>query len=156
LKQFGGAHPNRQIDLTVTGDNRGRWDGPRLQQLLRNLISNAIRHGFPDTPIHVRLRGEKARVCLEVTNSGPNIESSAVAQIFDPLNRGRAPDESFNSQSGLGLGLFIVREIARAHGGEVVVRSEEGETTFAVHLPRHVQDTIPSGRPPDTRTALAD
>ena len=137
LKQFHVAHPNRRIELTTTGNNRGRWDGPRLQQVLRNLVSNAIQYGSPDTPVRVAIRGEEAEVCLEVTNSGPTIDPSALNQIFDPLKRGSAQDDSFDARDGLGLGLFIVREIARAHGGDVEVRSDDGETTFAVHLPRH-------------------
>jgi signal transduction histidine kinase len=59
-----------------------------------------------------------------------------LSQIFDPLKRGSARGGSHDARSGLGLGLFIVREIARAHGGEVEVRSGGGETTFAVRLPR--------------------
>jgi signal transduction histidine kinase len=59
-----------------------------------------------------------------------------LGQIFEPLSRGFAQDYSQDARSGLGLGLFIVREIARAHEGEVEVRSDGGETTFAVRLPR--------------------
>lgn len=143
LEQLRGAHPDRQIELTATGDNRGRWDGPRLQQLLRNLVSNAIRYGSPDTPVRVALRGEEADVRLEVTNSGPTIDPSALGQIFDPLKRGPAQGDSHHARDGLGLGLYIVREIARSHGGEVEVSSDGGETTFAVRLPRHKPDTSP-------------
>lgn len=139
LKQFRGAHPNRRIELTATGDNHGRWDSPRLQQLLRNLVSNAVRHGSSDAPVRVALRGEEANVCLEVTNSGPSIDSSALDQMFDPLMRDSAQDDSSDARESLGLGLFIVREITRAHGGEVDVRSDGGETTFAVRLPRHIR-----------------
>ena len=69
-------------------------------------------------------------------NSGPAIERSALDQIFDPLKRGPAQPDSYNTDSGLGLGLYIVREVARAHGGEVDVRSDKAETVFAVRLPR--------------------
>jgi signal transduction histidine kinase len=140
LEQLRGAHPDRRIELTAAGDNRGRWDGPRLQQLLRNLVSNAIRYGFPDTPVRVALRGEEAEVRLEVTNSGRPIDPATLGQIFDPLKRGPAQGDSQHARDGLGLGLFIVREVARSHGGEVEVSSCGGETTFAVRLPRHKQD----------------
>jgi signal transduction histidine kinase len=143
LEQWRGAHPDRRIELAATGDHRGRWDGARLQQLLRNVVSNATRYGFPDTPVRVALRGEEADVRLEVTNRGPTIEPSDLSQIFDPLKRGSARGDSHDAQSGLGLGLFIVREIARAHGGEVEVRSGGGETTFAVRLPRRDGDAPP-------------
>jgi signal transduction histidine kinase len=141
LKQFRGAHPDRRIDFEATGDTYGRWDGQRLQQLLRNLISNAIHHGAPETPVRVTLRGEDADVCLEVTNSGSTIDSSAASQMFDPLKRGSGHDRSLDAREGLGLGLFIVREIAQAHGGEVAVRSNNGQNTFAVRLPRHKSET---------------
>jgi signal transduction histidine kinase len=143
LDQLRGAHPNERIELAVTGDNRGRWDGARLQQLLRNLVSNAIRYGSPNTPIRVALRGEEADVSLEVTNSGPALDLSALSEIFDPLTRGSAQGDSRDARGGLGLGLFIVREIAKAHGGEVAVRSDERETTFAVRLPRHQPGASP-------------
>ena len=88
VEQLRGAHPNRRIELTTTGDTRGQWDGARLQQLLRNLVSNAIKYGSPDMPVRVALRGGEADVCLEVTNSGPPIDPSSLSQIFDPLFSG--------------------------------------------------------------------
>jgi signal transduction histidine kinase len=136
VEQLRGAHPNQRIELAATGDTQGRWDGARLQQVVRNLVSNAFKYGFPNTPVRVVLRGEGADVRLEVTNSGPPIDPSALSRIFDPLKRGSAPsDNTGDARAGLGLGLFIVREIARAHGGTVEVRSD-GETTMAVRLPR--------------------
>lgn len=135
-EQLRAAHPSRRIELEIIGDTRGYWDGVRLQQLLRNLVGNAINYGAADTPIHVVLTGDETNVTIEVKNSGPAIEKEILKQIFDPLKRGlgqRAPD----SGAGLGLGLYIVREVARAHGGEVTVRSDNGETVFTVRLPRH-------------------
>jgi signal transduction histidine kinase len=134
LEQLRGAHPNRHIELSVSGDCRGRWDGLRVQQALRNLVSNAVKYGAPDSPVRVALRAEDDAVRLEVTNSGPPVDPPASAEIFDPLKRGAARDRG--DRNSLGLGLFIVREIAWAHGGEVEARSDAGETTFAVRLPR--------------------
>jgi signal transduction histidine kinase len=123
----------------VVGDTRGRWDAARLQQLLRNLVTNAIRYGAPNTTVQVMLIGDGPNVRLEVMNRGPVIERSTMAELFHPLTRGPARTGHRDSQSGLGLGLYIVREVARAHGGEVDVRSEEEETVFAVRLPRDTQ-----------------
>jgi len=142
VEQLRGAHPSQQIELVATGDTRGRWDGSRLQQLLRNLVSNAIKYGTPNTPVRVALRGEEADVRLEVTNSGPPIDPSALNGIFDPLTRGSGPTDSHYGRDGLGLGLFIVREIAKAHGGAVEARSD-GETTLALRLPRHSRTEAP-------------
>jgi signal transduction histidine kinase len=108
-----------------------------LQQLLRNLVSNAIQYGDPNTPVRVTVSGEGADVRLEVTNTGPPIEPPDLDTIFDPLTRGAAQGENQDARGGLGLGLFIVGEIAKAHGGETEVRCNAGETTFVVRLPRH-------------------
>jgi signal transduction histidine kinase len=143
LEELRGAHPGRQLELQVVGDTRGLWDGPRLRQLLRNLVSNAIKHGAPDAPVSVVLTGQEADVCLEVMNSGRAIEPSALDQIFDPLRRGPSQQESHDIDEGLGLGLYIVREVARAHGGEVYVHSDRGQTVFGVRLPRHKERSSP-------------
>lgn len=135
LGQLRAANPDRQIEFAASGDTRGRWDAPRVQQILRNLVSNALRYGAPDRPVHVTLRGEPSGVRLEVSNSG-HIDPSEVRQIFDPLKRGAAERVSQEAPEGLGLGLFIVREIAKAHGGEVHAHCEAEQTTFAVSLPR--------------------
>jgi signal transduction histidine kinase len=82
------------------------------------------------------MTGEEEDVRIVVANSGTSIEPLAMEQIFEPLKRGVGPEESYEEDSHLGLGLYIVREIAKAHGGEIEVRSEQGETSFAVRLPR--------------------
>lgn len=135
LERLRAAHPQRRIEFVTDGDARGRWDGERLQQLVRNLVSNAIRYGSPNTSIQVSLHGEQPDVRLEVSNSG-QIDPSEIPQMFEPLRRGAAQRASHESREALGLGLFIVREIAKAHGGEVEVRCEGGRTTFAIRLPR--------------------
>lgn len=135
LEQFRAAYPGRKIEFAPSGDTRGRWDAARVQQLLRNLVSNAIRHGAPDTPVLVALRGDQPDIRLEVTNSG-HIDPSEIRQMFDPLRQGAAEGAKHEATEGLGLGLFIVREIAKAHGGEVEARCEGEQTTFAVRLPR--------------------
>jgi len=139
LDQLRGAHPGRQMNLEVAGDTRGRWDGPRLQQLLRNLVSNAIKYGVPDAPVRVLLTGEKANVRLEVSNRG-TIDASILDAIFHPLKRGPAQEDAHGTDGGLGLGLYIVQQIALAHGGDAAARSEQGETVFVVRLPRRVED----------------
>ena len=136
LEQLRAAHPSAQIELEIKGDTRGHWDGVRLQQLVRNLVVNAISYGAADTPIQVVLTGEEANVTIEVKNIGPAIEKEILNQIFDPLKRGRGQSNRHDGGAGLGLGLYIVREIARAHGGEVTIRSDNGETVFTVRLPR--------------------
>jgi signal transduction histidine kinase len=136
LEQLRAAHPSRQIELEIKGDTRGLWGGVRLQQLVRNLIGNAINYGAADTPIHVMLTGDQNDITLEVKNSGPAIEKEMLKQIFDPLKRGLGQGKRNDSGAGLGLGLYIVRQVALAHGGDVTVRSDNAETVFTVRLPR--------------------
>jgi signal transduction histidine kinase len=142
LQQLRAAHPHRRIEFAASGDNRGQWDGARVQQLIRNLVSNAIRYGSPDMPIRVGLQGEQGEVLLQVTNGG-HIEQAEVRQIFDPLRRGTPERTSQEAREGLGLGLFIVREIAKAHGGDVEAHCEGDQTTFGVRLPRHKTKNAP-------------
>jgi signal transduction histidine kinase len=73
---------------------------------------------------------------MEVKNRGTTIEKEILNQIFDPLKRGLGQSNRDDSGAGLGLGLYIVREVARAHGGEVTVRSDKEATVFTVRLPR--------------------
>jgi signal transduction histidine kinase len=138
VEQLRSVHPDRRIEFAVTGDAVEHCDGGRLKQVLRNLVTNAIVHGSPDTPVRVALVGEEQEIRLNVTNEGPAIDPSFQRELFDPLRRGIAQTNSHEYNDGLGLGLFIVRALVLAHGGRVEVRSDstEGETTFTVVLPR--------------------
>jgi signal transduction histidine kinase len=137
LKQLQAAYPDRQLEVALVGDLRGSWDGPRLQQLLGNLVVNAIKYGVTDAPVHVVATGRQADLYLEVRNSGPAIEPSDLAHIFDPLKRG--PSQASEEETvSLGLGLYIAREITTAHGGEISARREQEDTVFAVRLPRRL------------------
>lgn len=142
LEQLRGAHPGRQVELVTAGDTQGHWDGPRLQQLLRNLVTNAIKYGAPDAPVRVTVNGEESEVRLEVTNRGPAIEQAIMDQIFDPLRRGTDHGDRPSADAGLGLGLYIVREVTLAHGGQVAAHSGNGETVFTVRLPRREQGVL--------------
>jgi signal transduction histidine kinase len=136
LDQLRVVHPDREVDLDVADECTGVWDGRRLQQLLGNLVLNAIRYGASDAPVRVSVTVDEAEVRFEVKNRGPAIERSALSRIFDPLQRG-LNDQDKNAGSSLGLGLYIAREIAKAHGGDINVQSDESETVFAVRLPRN-------------------
>jgi signal transduction histidine kinase len=128
-----GAHPDRAIDLQVAGDTRGCWDGLRMQQLLCNLVTNAIKYGDSNAPVQVSMQGDGDDVQFEVKNSGA-LQGSGDT-LFEPLRRGGFADPTRETYS-LGLGLYIAREIARAHGGDIELRSDEAETIFRVRLPR--------------------
>jgi signal transduction histidine kinase len=115
-------------------DTRGVWDKERLAQVVSNLIGNAIEHGKPGGAIEVRLRSEGDGVRLEVHNQGAAIPAELLPSIFDPFRRQQRAGQK---SEGLGLGLYICRELVRAHGGEIAVQStDEAGTTFTVRLPR--------------------
>jgi PAS domain S-box-containing protein len=128
------AHRGRQIEPSASGNLRGQWDPGRMAQLLSNLVANALSHGARESPVRVALAAEDDVVLLRVTNRGPTIPPELVDRLFEPFQQGA--ESGGQRQRGLGLGLFIVREIVRAHGGTIDVRSSDDLTTFAVTLPR--------------------
>jgi two-component system sensor histidine kinase/response regulator len=129
------SSPGHRIVYEHRGEFRGTWDQDRLGQLFANLLTNAARHGAPGGTITVRLDGsDPSRVAVAVHNPGA-IAPEVRSHLFDPF-RARAIG---GSTSGLGLGLYIVQQIAAAHGGTVSVDSSEAAgTTFTVELPRRV------------------
>jgi signal transduction histidine kinase len=130
------AYPARRMDLEVTGDTRGVWDGMRLRQVVSNLIENAIKYGDDKAAIRVVLKGDGSQLLCEVVNQGAPIEPSALKKIFDPFQRNIGDGRDTDSRSGLGLGLYIVREIVEGHGGDITARSNESGTVFIVRLPQ--------------------
>ncbi|WP_157991422.1 ATP-binding protein [Caldimonas tepidiphila] len=138
LDELEAFHPDRQLQMDCAGELTGEWDVLRIGQLLSNLIANAIQHGDPSTPVTVSVQEQGDSVAVQVHNQGPVIAPEARRKLFDPMTRPVTQHaEGREGSSGLGLGLYIVREIAVAHGGEIKVDSSEREgTTFTVRLPR--------------------
>ncbi|MFM0559329.1 ATP-binding protein [Paraburkholderia sediminicola] len=136
LDELRAVHPNRLLELHVSGEPRGVWDGQRLQQLLQNLVLNAIKYGAQDTPVRVEVTGDATHVRIDVRNCGPAIERTTLAGIFDPLTRGPEHQSKYDRTGNLGLGLYIASEIAKAHHGTIEARSDDTETSFSVSLPR--------------------
>jgi PAS domain S-box-containing protein len=131
IEEHEAARPGRVITLGVEGDAVGDWDADRLVQALANLLDNALTHGAIDAPVTVTVEDLGERVRVAVHNQGRAIPSVMMAHIFDPFVRGDGVRRS------TGLGLYIVRQIALAHGGVVTVESsDQGGTTFAMVLPR--------------------
>lgn len=129
------TNPGHPIEFDVAGDVTGVWDERRLQQVLCNLVTNAVKFGSRTVPISVRLIGVKDCVTLEVENAGALDASGGVEHLFEPLRQGASARKQ-HAPDSIGLGLYIAREIAFAHGGEISVRAQPEATVFAVRLPR--------------------
>jgi signal transduction histidine kinase len=139
FEQFRAAHPDREIRFAAEGDLRGTWDADRLRQAVSNLMGNAVQHGAADAPIQLNLAGGDASgVRIVVRSGGPPIPPGELPKIFDPLVRGSSAERPQSDRPGsIGLGLYIAREIARSHGGEIdVISTPQDGTAFTVHLPR--------------------
>jgi signal transduction histidine kinase len=113
------------------GDTRATFDPERMEQVVGNLLSNALRYATAGTPVLVRAVGTPDEVRLEVHDQGPGVPAEVQSQIFEPFRQGPQ-----GNAGGLGLGLFIVRAVAEAHGGLVELASVPGKTSFSVRLPR--------------------
>jgi signal transduction histidine kinase len=132
-------HPARAIRHEMAGEFGGSWDEGRMGQLLSNLMANALLYGAPETPVTVKMWSNPTDVFFSVHNQGDPIPVAERERIFQPLERGLKQYEGVvpREPSGLGLGLYICREIVRSHGGSLVLDSTEAEgTTFCVTLPR--------------------
>lgn len=140
-----GDEPGR-IQLELPETLRGVWDGDRIQQVLSNLLGNALKYATPNTPIRLRAQAQGEQVLVEVHNQGPAIPAAAQRHLFDPLTRAVA-NEDKRHRDGLGLGLYIARQIAEAHGGRLTLSasSDEQGTTFTLVLPRESRLQPPHG-----------
>ena len=131
------AYPDRTIAVESSAANaKGLWDSERLAQLVVNLVTNALRYGREATAVRVSIAdGPDDAVELRVHNEGDPIPEHMLPHLFEPFRRGEGAERQH--RGGLGLGLFIVREIVRAHGGTIAVESAAGAgTTFVTRLPR--------------------
>lgn len=127
--------PGVAVIYAARGPTHGWFDTSRVREALSNLVMNAANYGKPGGDISVSLAADQQSVELIVHNEGSTLSSEALNALFEPMARGRGIEVDTNRTS-LGLGLFIVREIARAHGGEVIASSDESSTTFTMRLPR--------------------
>jgi signal transduction histidine kinase len=127
------ASPERTIRADVKIDGPVVCDPGRVQQLLSNLVKNALVHGLKDAPVVVSVRSNDGRLLLEVANSGTPIPPEELERIFGPYARGT---NGSGQRQGLGLGLYICRQIVDAHGGTLAVTSTAAEgTRFIATLP---------------------
>jgi signal transduction histidine kinase len=136
IDEFASRENGKQIVFKSSGDTAGAWDTDLVWQAVSNLVSNALHHGAPGGDIGVEVDGDAVEhVRLKVSNRG-----AIPAAVFPHLFKAFGPNNSgARSREGLGLGLHIVQEIARMHGGNVSVESNDAVgTVFTIELPRMV------------------
>lgn len=128
------ALPEVNLVLHSEGDTNGEVDGSRVREALANLVFNAAQYSAPGTPVAIAVRGHGQSVEVSTQNESDPIPPEVLQTLFEPLRR-QAHATSSGSHN-LGLGLFIVREIARAHGGEATACMEGRRVTFTISLPK--------------------
>jgi signal transduction histidine kinase len=129
--ELAASHPDQQVEAEIELDAEVDCDRGRIAQLLSNLLGNALTHGAADRPVLVRAVTHGGALELSVSNAGEEIPPAAIERLFQPFARGAVrPD-----QAGLGLGLYIASEIARAHGGTLRVASSPMQTCFTFLMP---------------------
>ncbi|MDB5943186.1 MAG: hypothetical protein JWQ13_2752 [Ramlibacter sp.] len=132
-------YPARTLQLRSAGNFEGSWDEGRVGQLLSNLLGNAFLYGSRDSTVTVEMSATQKDVIFSVHNDGPAIPPADLERIFEPMARGTMNESGGERRepTGLGLGLYICREIVLSHGGSLQVESSAGKgTTFLVTLPR--------------------
>ena len=131
VSELGPAYPGRAVRVERLGDTRGVWDHDRLGQVLSNLVGNALRHGSSDTPVQLRIDGTAAHEVVITVQNGGVIPKELLPHLFEPFRRGPGAQ-----RDGLGLGLFIVQHLVRAHGGDIDVTTSGDRTCVRVRLSR--------------------
>jgi signal transduction histidine kinase len=145
--RFGAEAATAGATVIIDGERSvlGRWDPLRMEQIVANLVSNALRFGGGN-PIAIELRTLGRRALLTVRDHGPGIPDEDQARIFEPFERAKGA----RGTPGSGLGLWIVRRLVDAHGGTVRLASAVGKgTVFAVDLPKDPNDDPPGPRDDD-------
>ncbi len=124
-------HAGCRLELEAPRSTEGQWDRLRMEQVLTNLISNALKYG-PGRPIRVQVQPMEGTARLVVEDHGIGIAPENLGRIFGRFERA----VSLRHYGGIGLGLYIAHQIVRAHGGSILVKSEPGRgSTFTVVLP---------------------
>jgi len=134
------SNPAGNLRLTVHGDTSGTWDRDRISQILSNLVGNALQHGDPSSSIDLILDGGAPEfVALSIENAGI-VPPDLIPVLFNPF---RGTLQKRGQSKGLGLGLYVARQIALAHGGDLEVQCSASTTAFRLRMPRSAQNVTP-------------
>lgn len=129
-------HPDRTIVFDADGPLVGSFDAERMEQVVCNILENAVQHGIESAPVSLGLQSDGIEAALSVTNQGTPIAQEDIPNIFNPMsNLPLRMRDGVRASSGVGLGLYIAREIVIAHGGNIEVSSAPEGTSFTVRIP---------------------
>ena len=131
ISEISNTHPGADFIVDLDLEGPITCDASRIMQVLSNLIGNAVTHGPPGEPIHIRGARNGNELKISVSNSGKEIPADARENLFQPFFKGKPQA----SPQGLGLGLYISAQIVEAHGGEIKVLSDDAATQFEITLP---------------------
>jgi signal transduction histidine kinase len=135
LEQLRTRYPDRVIDLQITGDVRGVWDAHRMHQLLSDLGGNALKYGGVNSIVKISVVAFPTEVEFTVVNHGRRMPHP-LRHISSRLVHGKEHHDDSGSDGSPGLGLYVARQMALAHGGDINVHANDTETMFTVRLPR--------------------
>jgi signal transduction histidine kinase len=141
------VHPQVAFRFEAEAGLPGMFDAPRMQQVVSNLLNNAVQHGQRGSPVIVIVTSKGASLRVQVKNRGRPIAPELLQVIFDPLVQLPAEEPGSERFTNLGLGLFIAREIVLAHAGTIEATSSGEETEFTVEIPRHAQGKPQEAQP---------
>jgi sigma-B regulation protein RsbU (phosphoserine phosphatase) len=135
IAELRASTPERKIEAEFDLTKQVDCDAVRIAQLFSNLLGNSVTHGTAATPVRVRATTTDGAFELSVANSGEPIPADAMERLFQPFHRRSAQGTHQDTHQGLGLGLYIASEIARAHDGTIDVMSSPEETRFTFRMP---------------------
>jgi len=136
VEDFRAIHPNREIRYEPGEIADVEWDPDRIEQVLENLVGNALKYSPDRTPVRLGWVRDAREIVIEVMNGGAPIPSSVLPHVFEPFRRG-VDNDAAGSRKGVGLGLYIVSHLVRQHGGTISVQSSaETGTKFTLTLPQ--------------------
>lgn len=133
VSEIRSAHPRMAVLVDAPEALTAEADADRISQVISNLLSNARHHGVPDEPVRVKLREEAGTVHLDVSNVGAAIETELAATLFQPFKRNAG--RSATNRNGLGLGLYIARQVMAGHGGTMAYRHDAPWVVFSATFP---------------------
>jgi signal transduction histidine kinase len=131
IAELGVCYPHRRVETDFLLADPVSCDRARVAQLFSNFLGNALTYGSPDQPVRVRAESFGSAFELSVANAGEQISPPAMERLFQPFYRSAV----LHNREGLGLGLYIAHEIAKAHGGSLAVESTHEETRFTFRMP---------------------